>query len=169
VKKANGDILVLCCAEMFHLNETINALTQPLMGDSKLLVVPSFGKRDNGTFLKHLIESNGNYKSEMLNGISNINILLPFLMALSREQYIAIGGYDEDFTGIASDDIDFVDRLKMNGCIYHKTNAKTVHLYHPRYWEQIGLNCPEYRHNKNLWLSRKGQIVRNIGREWGKL
>jgi glycosyltransferase involved in cell wall biosynthesis len=168
VKNASGDILVLCCAEMFHLNETISALVQPIMEDSKLLGIPSYGKRDDGTFLKYLIENNGNFNFEMLDVIQDINVLLPFLMALSREQYVAIGGYDEDFTGIALDDDDFVDRLKRNGCRHYNTNAQTIHLFHTRYWNTIGCG-PEYHHNYDLWISRKGQIVRNIGREWGKL
>lgn len=168
VKQAKGDILVLCCAEMFHINDTISNLVQPVMQDSKLLGRPSYGRRDDGKFLKQLIDNNGDYKFEMLACASNALVFLPFLMALSREQYVVIGGYDEDFTGIAHDDDDFVDRLKRNGCRFYKTEAQTIHLYHPRYWNQVPL-AKEYQHNDRLWNERRGQIVRNNGREWGKL
>jgi glycosyltransferase involved in cell wall biosynthesis len=167
VKKASGNILVLCCAEMFHLNETISALIQPIIENPKSLGIPSGVGRDNGTFLKYINENNGNFKLETFNDLPNFGIFFPFLMSLSREQYVVIGGYDEDFTGVGRDDVDFVDRLKMNGCKFHQTNAKTVHLYHP--WEHADFDGPEFQHNYNLWFSRKGQIVRNIGREWGKL
>lgn len=91
-------------------------------------------------------------------------------MALHRSQFIEIGGYDEDLVGIAYDDRDLIDRLLGNGCHYCPTDAATAHLYHPRakgYY--VGEGPLEWDYNKNLFFSRIGKIVRNEGKEWGKL
>ena len=170
VKQASGDILVMCCAEMFHINETIMKLTKPVMNDPKLLGIP-IGKDDRtGALLNYLDQNNGLFDSETLANCAPLNTKMPFLMALHRSQFMAIGGYDEDFIGIAYDDRDFIDRLLGNGCRYCSTDALTVHLYHPRaegYYE--GGGPPEWDYNKQLYFSRIGKIVRNEGREWGKL
>lgn len=170
VKQSSGNILVMCCAEMFHINETIAKLTMPILDNPKLLSIP-VGKDDrDGTFLQCINENNGLFDSSTYNNCADLNTKMPFLMALHRSQFIEIGGYDEDFIGIAYDDWDFIDRLLRNGCNYCQTDALTAHLYHPRadgYYSVGGL--PEWDYNKNLYFSRMGKIVRNEGRAWGKL
>ena len=169
VKKASGDILVLCCAEMFHVNQTIDMLTKPILDNPKLLGIP-IGKDDrDGAFLE-CINKKGIFDLDTFNNSINLNTKMPFLMSLHRSQFMDIGGYDEDFIGIAYDDQDFIDRLLGYGCNYCQTDATTVHLYHPRaggYYEGGGPS--EWDYNKNLYFSRIGQIVRNEGREWGQL
>ena len=87
---------------------------------------------------------------------------------MSRAHFYAIRGYDEDFTGIAFDDNDLVDRLVAYGCKYYQTTAQAIHLFHPRYVYQVG-ESPEWHYNRNLYLSRQGRLVRNENREWGRL
>jgi len=168
VKQSSGDILILCCAEMFHINQTIAELTRPILDDPKLLGIP-VGKDDrDGAFLEHINEHNGTFEMDPLNKCAWLYTKMPFLMAMHRNQFYEIGGYDEDFVGIAYDDSDFIERLLRNGCSYCETGAITVHLYHPRaqgYYE----DPPEWGYNKNLFFSRLGTIVRNEGREWGRL
>lgn len=170
VKQSSGDILVMCCAEMLHVNDTIARLTRPILDNPKLLGIP-VGKDDRqGDFLECINKTNGTFDVAMYNKCINLDTRMPFLMALHRSQFIEIGGYDEDFIGIAYDDRDFIDRLLRNGCKYCVTDAETVHLYHPRakgYYEGIG--PPEWDYNKNLFFFRLGRIVRNEGKEWGKL
>ncbi|WP_407313714.1 glycosyltransferase [Desulfosporosinus sp. SB140] len=170
VKQSSGDILVFCCAEMFHANQTIASLTKPIADNPKLLGIP-IGKDDReGVFLEYLTKNDGSFDLGMYNKCINLDTRMPFLMALHRSQFMEIGGYDEDFVGIAYDDRDLIDRLLKNGCKYCQTDAVTVHLYHPRakgYYE--GGGPPEWDYNKNLYFSKIGYIVRNEGREWGKL
>lgn len=170
VKQSSGDILVLCCAEMLHVNHTIPRLVLPILGNSKLLGIPA-GKDDrDGAFLECINKNDGIFDLDTFNNCANLYTKMPFLMALHRVEYDAIGGYDEDFTGIAYDDRDFIDRLLRNGCQYCSTDAMAVHLYHPRakgYYD--GEGPKEWDYNKNLFFSRMGQIVRNQGREWGRL
>jgi GT2 family glycosyltransferase len=129
------------------------------------LAIP-LGKDDlDGSFLNAV--ANGVPLPDPINYCS-LNTLLPFFMAISRDQFMAIGGYDEDFSGIFYDDDDLVERLISNGCYYFQTDALVIHLFHPRYPASV-LESQEGLYNKNLYLSRKGIIVRNQGREWGRL
>lgn len=170
VKQSSGDILVICCAEMLHINDTIARLTTPILDNPKLLSIP-VGKDDrDGAFLECINKHNGTFDLDTYDKCIDLNTRLPFLMALHRSQFFEIGGYDEDFVGIAYDDNDFIQRLLSYGCIYCQTDAATVHLYHPRadgYY--VGGGPPEWEYNKNLYFSRIGKIVRNEGREWGIL
>ena len=167
-KQSSGKVIIISCAEMFHINDTIALLTEPVLHNPKSIGIP-IGKDDqDGSFLNHLIMNNGHHNVEMLNKYPKLNALLPFLMSVSRQQFDEIGGSDEDFTGIAYDDNDFVDRLLANGCKYIQTEAKTVHLYHPRYVYGKEQHA-DLLFNKNLYLSRKGIIVRNKGRDWGHI
>ncbi|WP_088228065.1 glycosyltransferase [Desulfosporosinus sp. FKB] len=170
VKQASGDILVMCCAEMFHVNETIAKLTKPILDNPKLLGIP-VGKDDRtGALLASVDRNNGIFEPEVFDSCIGLDTRMPFLMALHRSQFIEIGGYDEDFVGVAYDDRDLIDRLLRNGCRYCPTDALTAHLYHPRaegYYE--GGGPPEWDYNKNLYFSRVSKIIRNEGREWGKL
>ncbi|MHB8076883.1 glycosyltransferase [Desulfosporosinus fructosivorans] len=170
VKQSSGDILVMCCAEMLHVNDTIARLTRPILDNPKLLGIP-VGKDDrNGALLEYVNRNDGNFDLATYNNCVDLYTKMPFLMALHRSQFIEIGGYDEDFVGIAYDDRDFIDRLLRNGCHYFLTDAATAHLYHPRaegYYE--GGGPPEWDYNKNLYFSRIGKIIRNEGREWGTL
>lgn len=168
VKQATGDILVLCCAEMYHVNNTIENLIRPILNNPKLLVIPE-GKDDReGAFLEHISKYDGSTRLDVYNRCSPLDTSMPFLMAMHRNQFMEIGGYDEDFVGIAYDDRDIIDRLLGYGCRHYRTSASTVHLYHPRaqgYYQ--GGGPQEWDYNKNLFFSRRGKIIRNQGKEWG--
>ena len=170
VKQSSGDILVMCCAEMLHVNHTIARLTKPILDNPKLLGIP-VGKDDrDGALLECITKNNGTFDVATYNNCVDLYTKMPFLMALHRSQFIEIGGYDEDLVGIAYDDRDLIDRLLGNGCHYCPTDAATAHLYHPRakgYYK--GEGPLEWDYNKNLFFSRIGKIVRNEGKEWGKL
>jgi glycosyltransferase involved in cell wall biosynthesis len=167
VKQSTGDILILCCAEMFHLNDTIRYLTNAVTENPKHLGIPSLAKDDRDhTFLDEINARNGSYEASRLHRYPDLRRFLPFLIAMKRNEFISIGGYDEDFQGIGFEDNDLMDRLILNGCQYVDTEAMTIHLYHPR---NNSVNSPGWNTNKELWTSRRGIIVRNEGREWGKL
>ena len=159
VKQSTGDILVLCCAEMFHINQTIEELTSPILDQPKGLGIP-IGRDDrNGNFLEYINEKAGMFDFNVFNQCMGLDTRMPFLMAMHRQEFFEIGGYDEDFVGIAYDDNDFIERLLRNGCSYCQTKAVTVHLYHPRaqgYYQ----DPPEWGYNKNLYYSRKGTIIK---------
>jgi len=166
---SQGDVLIISCAEMFHLNETIQLLTVPVRINSKLLAT-SVGMDDqDGSFLNYVNQHKGNFDLAAFNhNYPKLNTNLPFLMAINRDEFLNIGGYDEDFTGLAFDDNDLVDRLIQNGCELCLTQAQTVHLYHPRY-EISKDQIDDYHYNQKLYQHRKGKVVRNQGKPWGKI
>lgn len=165
---SKGEILILSCAEMFHLNNTIENLSSPLLSNPKLIGLP-IGMDDTfGRFLNHLQRTNGQYDlNDFYTNYARLDNL-PFLISVSREEFFSIGGYDEDFTGLAFDDNDLIHRLKANGCSFCETQAETIHLYHPRHVHGKG-ESPEFLYNQSLYQERKQQIVRNQNRSWGKL
>lgn len=166
VKKAQGEIIILSCAEMFHLNDTIGLLVKAVEDHPKHLGIPSLAKDDrDGSFLHYLENHQGGYDSALLLGCRNLNASFPFLLSMGRKEFIDIGGYDEDFWGMGFDDDDLMGRLRLKGCQYVSTGAQTIHLYHPRYYRE---GNPGWSYNRNLYLARRGVIVRNQDREWGK-
>ena len=168
-KQSSGNVLIIAGAEMFHLNSTIEKLTKPVLKDPSLLSIPE-GWDDNSTFLDILNSHDGKYNLNSVKKYNKLEVKLPFLMGISRDKFFSIGGYDEDFTGIAYDDNDIVNRLLLSGCRYCQTNAKTIHLYHRGHKTYLNKKEEEqWLYNKKLYLERKGMIVRNKDREWGKI
>jgi glycosyltransferase involved in cell wall biosynthesis len=167
-KRASGEILIISCAEMFHLNHTINHLAIAVSLNRKHLST-AIGMDDDGSFLDYLNNHNGEFDfAAYLNNYPRLNTRLPFLMGIHRDEFFAINGYDEDFTGFAYDDNDLMDRLSENGCRLCLTQALTIHLYHPRH-DDDKEQTPEYLFNQNLYRERQGRIIRNLNREWGQV
>jgi glycosyltransferase involved in cell wall biosynthesis len=157
VKLAQGEIIIMSSAEIYHVGLTCIAdLIAPLAADPMALCWPCDGRGDDGRFIAHPDDA-------------IISTLpphprahdIPFFMALRREHFIAIGGFDLDMDGGAYYvDDDFMERLHLYGCHNVRTSARFVHLYH-------GLNTrmtPAGEKNRALMEARRGVIVRNVGR-----
>ena len=160
--RATKEVLILSCAEMYHLQyNTIELLTYPLYNNKNLLCTPK-GKDDvTGQYL-HKLLSTGHSVQE-LNRCNKLNTKLPFLMAIWKKYFIELGGYDLDLTkGMSYDDDDIVDRLLRYGCSYERTQAECVHLYHSRS-TPTKRDKGRYEYNKNLFEQRKGILIRNGG------
>lgn len=155
-------ILILSCAEMYHVDNCIEALREAVKVDSMALAIPE-GKDDHEARFLNNLDNMEKYAE-----CRSLRTELPFLMAMRYNRYVDIGGYDEDFTGASYDDDDIVDRLQSDGCHYVKVSARCVHLYHDRNTTAKHANGALER-NKKLYLERKNQVVRNLNREWGKL
>lgn len=165
---AQGESIIISRAEMFNLNQTIYHLVKPLQYDAKLLTT-SIGMDDDGSFLASLEKSRGNYDwNSYLSIYPRLNTRLPFLMAMNRQEFLNIGGYDEDMIGFAYDDDDLMDRLLFNGCNIYLTQAMAIHMFQHRHERQHD-NSPEKIYNARLYRSKKGKIVRNQNHEWGRL
>jgi GT2 family glycosyltransferase len=169
IKQSSGDIIVLTCPEIYHLDDCLNKIVEPLFENPKYMVVPEFMYFDDvGAYTNDIIN---NWKGDLRAcNMRNDSIVMPFLMGLYKDEIVKIGGYDEDFTGYASEDNDLIERLKLNGCSHFKVNTNIVHLHHGVrsdsgfHWEE-----PRWAHNRKLYEERKGQIVRNAGRCWGEI
>lgn len=88
---------------------------------------------------------------------------MPWFMTLRKDIFIYIGGYDEDFIGVAGEDNDLMDRL-MSIRKLKQSNLDVKH--HDHVTEPWG-DRREY--NVKLWKERKGILIRNENKNWGKL
>lgn len=176
-KLAMGKVLILTCPEIVHLNNTIELIINPLMNDKKIISIgESVFFDDTGNTVNYLKENhNLNLPEELLKEIQRdpeckMAVKMPYLMGIFRQEYLDIGGYDEDFTGWACEDNDFTNRLLLNGLKYYRTKAQIIHLYHGnRCDSKVHWNNPKWVYNYNLFLERKNKIIRNQNREWGKI
>jgi GT2 family glycosyltransferase len=155
---------------MFHLNNTIELILAPFEKNDKIISITQ-GKLDSqAKYLKEL-EATGKTPSETLySSLEDLNTKFPFFLAVKTKAYIDIGGYDEDFRGLAYDDADFVERLEESGFKYVQTEGRVVHLWHSKAEgdKQVDYNF-KFRLNKTLYHAKKGLIKRNVGRPWGVL
>jgi len=168
IKKCKGDVIILCCPEIYHVDNTINSLVEPFIKSKNLMSVPINAKDDKqNTFLSHI--ENNSFDQKIFNECSSLAKMYPFIMGISKDQLLSIGGYDEDFTGFSYDDTDLVSRLKKNGCQYVDVNCSAIHLWHPR-GRSKGSNYREkHSYNKKIYNDKISIIKRNENREWGTL
>lgn len=154
VKESKGEITILTCPEIWHVNNCLELLTAPLANRNQYLTIGS------GKYC-HRINMNISNPDTLIQNpkLQPINAKLPFLMGMRREDYLAIGGYDEDFTGVNFDDNDFVDRMLAYGYKYFETSALIVHLPHGK--KKMANWAERHEYNKQLYESRKGTIKRN--------
>ena len=164
VKKSTGDVLLISCAEMYHLDDCINQLVTSVKDDRFNLAIP-YGVDDvTGNYLQDL-ECGAIHPP--LTDCVPLNVKLPFLMGVDRKLFYHMGGYDEDFVGQGYDDNDFVDRMQLLGCDYKQVEAHCVHLFHPRNNNGHPTRTQtRLLYNRTLYTNRKGQVIRNL-KGWG--
>ena len=170
IKQSSGDIIILSCPEILHLNRTIDYLVNVLLLHKRAIAIPDcMYFDDDGIFTKRCVDGKWNGKTAISNRLSKRedHVQMPFLLGVWKDRVLNIGGYDEDFIGYASEDNDFVNRLIKSGCVYKRTPAEIVHLYHgPRCPEGRLEHIPEWKYNRCIMETRKS-VRRNVGKEWG--
>ena len=176
LKHATGDILVLSCPEIYHLNNAIDIEVKRLLRNPKQIIIPDFiyfdriGEETKNMLLSKLEYPAVNTKNLVSGEYGRLHVLMPFLMTVMKKEIIDIGGWDEDFTGYACEDNDLMWRLEANGLSYQRCEALGIHLYHEGVGDgQTHYENPAWCHNYKLLLDRRGIIKRNQNKEWGKL
>ncbi len=171
---AKGKQLVICCAEIYHQNNTVDLVVTPLEENPRMLTIP-LGKREGvqAKIQQWLYRVDAWMTTEEFDKLNrSLKVRYPFFMGINREVFMHIGGYDEDFTGIASDDDDLIGRLNRYGCGHYQTQARVIHLKHTVERRGDGLEESleaRKKHNRSLWVQRRKLIIRNQGRKWGQL
>ena len=175
VKRCTGDVIVLSCPEIYHLTNCLDKVGS-LTLNGRYIIIPESMFFDNvGLVTSHLQKDQVTLPIDLFSSLSSgalgsTAVKMPYLMGIQKAEFMAIGGYDEDFTGYAADDNDFVDRLVGFGLEYHRTDVRIIHLYHGKVSSPAGQpDNPAWVHNYNLYKSKKGTLIRNINREWGVL
>jgi len=159
VKTTKGEIIIISCGEMYYINNNcLDLLVQPVIKNSMAIGIP-VGKDDDGKYLALLDSNQIDLNNQLWSVTRKLNTTKPFLMAIRKEHFVEIGGYDENFLVGGDDDTDIRDRLLAYGCFLVKTKAKCIHLWHKR--DHGGIGSRENKKSKRYYLSMKGQIYRN--------
>jgi GT2 family glycosyltransferase len=165
-KLAQGEVLVLSCAEVYHPLNTLKAMLSVM--EDNTIAIPKCIRDDKGGVLGQLLQ-NLMPETKSIERLRALDATLPFFMGMKRQRFLDIGGYDEDFTGVCWDDNDITERLILSGGKYHVVPMDVVHLTHPRHNYRSAAIMTRWNYNKALYDKRRGQIVRNQGKEWGVL
>ena len=168
-KLALGDKLIITCPEIYLYDNDLLEKMLEASKDDKALIITEGVDDQGGHLLKQAKEDTLDLHLAVPR-LANLNTDFPFFLLVDKKRFIDIGGYDEDFKGFCWDDLDIVDRLLRSGCHYVKLPNKIVHLYHSRLnREGVTEKNEMWLYNKNLYYSRVGQNIRNVGREWGQI
>jgi hypothetical protein len=148
VALATGENIILCHAEIYHLNES---LVQMINAIKPKTVVHPIGYDDqSGKYLKSVKDG----KEGDLDLCTSLNTRVSFIQGFRKEDYV---GFDEDFAeGHAFEDVDFSERMEHAGCTFVEVPVKVVHLFHKRgvtknrnaKWERNRLLLEEKRHER---------------------
>lgn len=174
VKLALGNLILILDSEIYLVDNLLEKMIEPVLKNKKTITTPD-GKWDgDATFLNYLKKNKGVLDAHhpYQKMTHKLRTELPFCMCIDKNEFINIGGYDEDFIGHSFDDSDIMDRLKLDKCNVIQIEGRVVHLYHPLSEKNI-IRDPiigkGYEYNKKLKESRAGKIKRNENREWGVL
>lgn len=176
VKQAKGEIILLASPEIILVEKNIiKQLIEPLVNGSKLLSI-TYGKNDVYEKMLEVYKEKKEINIETYNSLKFLlPTWLPFFMAMRKDVFLAIGGYDEEFVGYAVDDIELIQRLRLNGCSYYQTQTHIVHLFHSKYmdiragFKNIEEQEKQHQFNKDLYETKKNIIIRNRKHKWGEL
>ena len=154
VKMSKGKTIILTSPEIYLLDQCIQSMVNPTSSNKKILTITQGFNDTKGLFLNHIKETKGNcqgYKN--FNTLEKLDTQMPFFMAVDRQKFLSIGGYDENFTGFAFDDADLIERLRIVGCRYETLPSRVVHLYHQRKTREGMTNAEKmkkWHYNKKL-------------------
>ena len=173
-KQAQSEFIFLCCAEIYHHNNTVAPMVALLREHREKVMVIPIGKTDGNGSITGVLNRDGAITDEQYHAIkARLLVNFPFFMGLPRADFLDIGGYDEDYTGVGVEDKDLVERLKWRGGRYIQAPSMILHLHHSRRRIQTATQEGNVRtrtqYNRNIFASKKGQVVRNQDREWGVL
>jgi glycosyltransferase involved in cell wall biosynthesis len=167
---ARGRFMIIMCPEMYLLDDCVQVVIDNLKANPKSIVITE-GKDDQDSVFLNNVRQKTNIEelNRIYQNTPDLNTEFPFFLGVLTEDFINIGGYDEDFIGNCWDDQDVIMRLKQNGASYLKLKYRIVHLYHSRLRYDTLKIREMWDYNKRIYDAKFGTIKRNEGREWGSL
>ena len=166
-KLCNGDVIIICCPEIYHFDNSIDSLVKPFKKNKKLMTIPNIARDDISKKVLDFLNGVGKIDRRLFRLCKDLKHTLPFCMGLDKKTFMEIGGYDEDFVGFAWEDIDLVSRLVTYGCQYSKVPCSIIHLWHKRGTSKGGNYHEKIKINRQLYEERINIIKRNEGKKWG--
>lgn len=172
VKKCLGNIIILSCPEMFHCSiYNFQNIVDSLKMKSNVFVTPTeIIYDDTGDILNKVKQQQKiDYNNFIIRTKESDASRMPYFMAMWKESFLNINGYDERMVGYCADDNDFVDRLTINNERI-KVKLPIIHLYHGKVSDcQCHFENPAWVINWNIYQeNKKMKIVKvNLDKEWG--
>ena len=184
IKQSTGDIIILSCPEIYHLGGTLQLIVDRLIQQPKSMAIPRWLYFDLTQQVTNQLKNLSNEQLKTVDIDTKLlaggqgdeawcgHRIMPYCMAIYKNEIVEIGGYNEKMIGYAADDNSFCERLKRNGLNYSEVDTKIVHLWHGGTGDgKCHYENPAWVLNYNILEDeRKNNITKvNIGREWGKV
>lgn len=158
-KNSSGQFIILSSPEIFHEVNILKGLDEEFEKDKNNYIICSC---QSVAFKNQVIEKFEDYKEctriQWYQHSKGLNRLLHFCSSLSRENFIHVGGFDEQYSeGIAYDDDSFRERILVNKIpIILRDDLVTLHIEHSR--QYVADHQHLYARNEELW---KAQLSSN--------
>jgi len=132
-KLAAANIICLTESEIYHQGETLSFFSTAFDLYGKNIYVCPLNMRDDLNGNLYSLVKNNNTLTDIY--IRYMSVVLanwyPFFIAVDKNNYLNIGGYDEDMIGCCYDDEDISYRfMKLLNCKKIEVNATIIHLDH---------------------------------------
>lgn len=157
IRMAKGQAIIIQNAENKHMTKnSINLMIEPILNNSKI-----------STFASVMaLNPDGSENIWYCHPKHNRRPLF-FCQAVDRKLVVDMGGFDEDFKDYGYEDDDFARRLSRQ-CV--KFVYLDSVLIHHQWHETLPSNHEGMQRSKALFEKKKFEnVIRNQGREWGKL
>jgi GT2 family glycosyltransferase len=165
VKQSTGDVIILTCPEIYHVNNVVDQLVGPVLKHPRRVTTPKALYFDNDN---NIIQDLPQVHLERAQLFINRN-RYPFCMGMLKSTFMTLGGFDEDFANAyGAEDDDFIWRLRRAGFQTITTKACAIHLWHPSSKDFI----PDWQERRDLakklyYKKKTHPVERNTGRSWG--
>lgn len=148
LRAATGDVVILQNAECMHQGNVIEALASSVHHDNA--VFASCAALDpKGGFWQWYCHPQHCRRPYFFCG------------AMTRANFLRLGGFEESFTAYGFEDDDFAERQLMAGITHTFSSARVDHQWHPPFTGAL-----DPTHFAQVRRERVGYVA-NVGREWG--
>ena len=177
LKQCTGDIVILSCPEIYHLNNAVDRQVDSLIVNPTTMVIPDCVYFDKSQITTSSLigyrEASVNVDTLVGGAHGKCHTEMPFFMAIYKKYLFDINGWDESMLGFAGEDNSLILRLKRLGLTYFRTTSEVVHLWHDGSTDgACHFDNPAWVYNWNILQSQVNDptvIKVNIDKEWGKL
>jgi hypothetical protein len=83
-------------------------------------------------------------------------------IAATRDAYLAVGGFDEDFVGWGGEDLEFWERARAHGRVYEFGYLPLVHLWHRAQPGKVAADAPAQKRYEELRAIAPQERIRRL-------
>lgn len=148
LRHATGDVVILQNAECYHQGAVVEALVASVTPTTAVYAACQ------------ALNADGTFQQWYCHPLHNPRPFF-FCGAMTRENFVRLGGFEETFTAYGFEDDDMVERMRMAGISHMFSDATVLHQWHPPFSGVL-----DSSHFDKVRRERT-TCVANVGREWG--